>query len=897
MTTSMRFLLPLVIAIFLTSCALQRPQVWEPHERSGLGKVDTKQQPSSTNIVERLIPVRVDREHPSAGNFDLYYFVRMPKTGRAQKSVLFCAGGPGQIVYGPMSGATFADFLTDNGYNVVYFHQRGAGFSQIPASNQYDRFLKTAYAVEDIEAIRRDFLGESGNWDAVIGWSYGTIVAQQYTHFYARNVERLILIGPMSRDKFKNSADAFDDVLKEIRSTDRETLTKIYGSPLFDDLSPEQKQLIVDKIFGSMEEVGIFDRAEEAFGSLQFVIDSYCELKNKNELEKYRLDKYSSEFFQQLRNLRMFGWPRESDIGETNQVRIGHRLKEEILYSHRMIDNCSAQKTDSPGSSKRAFYVIGAYDGINMPFLREWLRNGKQHVVDALRKSGGVANNSRNVNESIGKIGIRDSETIEPWDPAQYKHDQPTLILKGSADTVPAGGASEYLFRNALRGPRTFIEFPGVGHSLDVPEISFNERIILTGTLRAGPLSLRAGGAQQVLGAYKGRNPNEIFKLQLETHDLEQGLKLSGFGIRRRNTNGSLGIVALIENTGTQSVPPKNRKWRINNSLFSGVVDLESPRIDPYSTVLAYGTTTAASLNKERAIRFDKPADLEPALEPLCSQIRFIDDGINKSDYLEIWIQNRSSGPISGTAKSWTVSTNKFSSTFSIDPDDPIEPGQILYTTFGVDGAFLSGLQLVRTEWVNLNPGRDLVGCIQEAGEDKASIFVYNPGDSDSVAGSQEVNIGNSMFTRAYKIDHLSPIPSRKGVVVQLNNPTYNWKQTPVLNGPANLESGLELLGWNVVDENQVSMLIGNNGENSITALAREWVYIDPNEDTLACMTSSALRDCLIYSFLVMSPEVFNNDQDNKLLGILKAEPLPARVCYRDGDEQGYRKPADGSCP
>jgi pimeloyl-ACP methyl ester carboxylesterase len=897
MRTSIRLLVPLVIAIFLTSCALQRPQVWEPHERLGLGKVDTKQKPSSTNIIERLIPVRIDGEHPSAGNFDLYYFVRMPAKGKARKTVLFCAGGPGQIVYGPMSGVTFADFLTDNGYNVVYFHQRGAGFSQIPASNQYDRFLKTEYAVEDIEAIRRDFLGESGNWDAIIGWSYGTIVAQEYTHFYPRNVKRLILIGPMSRHKFKNSGDAFDDVLKEIRSTDRYTLTKIYASPAFDDLSPDQKNLILDKVFGSIEEEGIFDRTEEAFGSLQFVIDSYCELKNKNELEKYRVNEYSSEFFRQLRNLRMYGW-RPEDVSADKQVRIGHRLKEEILYSHRMIDDCSAQQLpDSPGLSTRAFYVIGTYDGINISFLKEWLTNGKQHVVDALKKSGGEANELRNTNEYIGKIGISDSETIEPWDPARYKHDQPTLILKGSADTVPAGRAAEYIFRNALTGPRTFIEFPGVGHSLGVPETVSEP--ILTGTLHPGPLSLPAGGVQQVWGAYKGRNPNENFRVQLETHDLEQGLKLSGFGIRAKNTNGSLDVVALIENTGSQSVARKNRKWRVGNSLFSGIVDLESPRIDPNRAVLVYGTTTAAWL--KRAVDFEKPVNLEPGLERLCSQVRHIDDGSFESDYLEIWIGNKSSGPIDGTAKSWTVVTNQFSSTFGIDPD-PIEPKEIFYAPFvvkeGFKDAFLDGLQLERTEWVTLKPGSKLVGCVQEEGEDKASVFVYNPEDSDSEAGSQTLTIGNSMFTRTYKIDHFYSIPSRQGVVVQLNNPTYRWNQTPVLNGPANLESGVELLGWNVVDEKQVSILIRNNGENSIMAVTREWVYIDPNEKgTLACMTSSALRDCLIYSFLVMSPEAFKNDQDNKLLSMLKAEPLPARVCYRNGDDQGYREPADDTCP
>jgi hypothetical protein len=205
-------------------------------------------------------------------------------------------------------------------------------------------------------------------------------------------------------------------------------------------------------------------------------------------------------------------------------------------------------------------------------------------------------------------------------------------------------------------------------------------------------------------------------------------------------------------------------------------------------------------------------------------------------------------------------------------------------------------LQLERIERVNLKSRRDLVGCIQDEGENKASIFLYNPGDSDSVAGSEELSIANSMFTRTYKIDDLPSISSHKGVIMQLNNPTYKWRQFPILNGPANLESGIELLGWNVADETKISMLMRNNSENPINTAAGQWLYIDPSEDMLACMMSSALRDCLIYSFLVMSPETFKS-QDNKLLGILKAEPIRARVCYRNGDGQDYREPDENGCP
>ena len=132
----------------------------------------------------------------------------------------------------------------------------------------------------------------------------------------------------------------------------------------------------------------------------------------------------------------MFGWRPKDEFSTDDQVRIGHRIKEEILYP-QVIDDCSPLNGhDSPGFSNRAQYVTRTYDGINMPFLREWLRNDKKYVLDALKKSGGEANNLRNVNKYIEKIGITDAETIEPWVPAQYKHDRPTLILKGTADTV-----------------------------------------------------------------------------------------------------------------------------------------------------------------------------------------------------------------------------------------------------------------------------------------------------------------------------------------------------------------------------------------------------------------------------------------------------------------------------
>jgi hypothetical protein len=65
---------------------------------------------------------------------------------------------PGEFVTPKSSENTFAHFLVDNEFNVVFFHLRGTGLSQIPPQTEYDKFLTTSSAVEDIEEIRQDLI-------------------------------------------------------------------------------------------------------------------------------------------------------------------------------------------------------------------------------------------------------------------------------------------------------------------------------------------------------------------------------------------------------------------------------------------------------------------------------------------------------------------------------------------------------------------------------------------------------------------------------------------------------------------------------------------------------------------------------------------------------------------
>jgi len=130
--------------------------------------------------------------------------------------------------------------------------------------------------------------------------------------------------------------------------------------------------------------------------------------------------------------------------------------------------------------SKRAYYVFGAYDGIHASFLKEFGRTKDLEL--ALRASSG-----HDTNPSIDRVGIAHSESPKAWDPAEHSHRVPTLILTGNVDPVTApldegtGDAKSpmpamdpemkdpvsYIFANALKGPKIWIDLPGVGHGLE----------------------------------------------------------------------------------------------------------------------------------------------------------------------------------------------------------------------------------------------------------------------------------------------------------------------------------------------------------------------------------------------------------------------------------------------
>ncbi len=873
--------------------SLSQSKVWRTDERSGL------RLNNSANDIEKLISVRLNSTDPDAndGYFDLYYFVVTPTDGLATKTVLFCAGGPGDIVRGPNSGKTYADFLVHNEYNVAAFHIRGSGFSQIPPSNQFDRFLTTRYAVEDIEAIRKDFLGEDGVWDAIIARSYGTVLAQQYAHYHSDKVRKLILIAPLSRHMFNDSKEAFDAFAEDVYRIHRQSLESIYNSNReefrkeFGELRPDQKRKIIEEIFGTSRNPrrkGIFQRAEDAFGSIQFLLDAYCELKKNGELKRYDLDRLSPKFFQKLRDLRLSG-----SLAGADQFEIGRVIRDEVLWNKRAEDNCLDEGNRHIQGQHRVFYAIGVHDGINPRFLRAWLANDNRDLRDALREIGGEAR----VNEWIEKIGITGDESIEPWDPGKYFHRVPTLILKGEADPVTAGGQAEYIYAKALRGPRTLIEFSGIGHEFALPGAGEeNSRPILSGTARLEPPEIPPGETRSATGPITGRSLNENLRIDLHPpQDLEPGLELAGFGVvvadkindaSKQRDN----FVALIKNTGNHESKSNVTECTISSAYFVGIIRLNIPAIAPGQTQPAFGTVIHGSRNKQREFRLRSESKIEPGLEPFGFKIHAADDT------LSIWLKNKSKKELDPANRKWTI-WNEFSSkTFSID-SEPIKPGELVSVSADLEGLTLDKageLQIIMPEVLT---DCSLNSCIppqEETAERKVSISIWN--EDDTKTFNRETSNGDAskwaFHTRAFSADLSVTLPEK--IAPRSAEKAYGtitgirWNDYLKVTRPMDLEPDLELLGFNIEGKDKLTLLLKNTGTRTIKSSGRDWIYCDPSDagSGSACLNCGNLLSCLIYSFLVMDGQRFNS-QDNKILEIikrrLKKHFVAARIEFGNG--------------
>jgi pimeloyl-ACP methyl ester carboxylesterase len=625
---------------------------WEATERTGFGQ--------SGNYIERLIRVPLNREKKSDGYFDLYYFIGKPLglIGRL-KTVLFCAGGPGKIIR--PEDKNFLEFLIEDNpapYQIVHFHLRGSGFSQIPPPNDFDRFLRTSYAVNDIEEIRKDVLKDEP-WDGIVGYSYGTVLAQQYASRYEKRVRKLILIGPLSMHKFKSVTDrahadqVFDEYTKTVQEIRQTIVDNIFhGNEEFKKLNEAEITIIKTRL------VEVFDKIEDNFSSEQFVADEYEKLKSLGKLKDAGLvndtgQEYSRLFFKKLGELRHIGW-QPTALGGLNErqvaslkviaLELNANLKKKLGTAGREED--SADEDGRADGSYRALYVIRAYDGFRPRFLKEWLARGAisrpnipAEVRAALKKSAGRAG----VNRFIEKIGIGDDKP-KVWDPAidEYNHGVPTLVLKGDADPATAGGQAEHYFEQAITGPRTFIEFKGVGHGFDLPTVDI-EKPFLIGSVRIDPGEFRTGETKEVRGSI-ATVPQVFESDDGDVRKITRSRGRSGLEFEAATILPNGKVSVLLDNNTPQRKDTEKIELVVRHPLYKLKVRLNRSKVPPFSESWVDGTFKVF----DRKIILKAPANLEPELEFIKGS-----EQIDPPDKVSVQIKNKSGHAVKGKPKDW----------------------------------------------------------------------------------------------------------------------------------------------------------------------------------------------------------------------------------------------------
>jgi pimeloyl-ACP methyl ester carboxylesterase len=871
---------------------------WEPEERSALSSIQDN--------AEGLLSLPLDGEN-SKQHFDLYYFVHRPQVKNGFKSVLFCAGGPGQIVRPLDRSLTYADFLSKNGYHVVYFHLRGTGFSQIPSDIQYDPFLSVRYAVRDADALRAHFMGKatgdrSRPWDAIVAWSFGAVIAQEYAEKIPKSVRKLVLISPISRHKFCEKKDVYEDYYRAMLKIYRRALDEIYTSKSevlqneFGDLTSRKRKRILDALFGSEtdpEEIGILKRTEEAFGSISFVIDAYAEI-GESEFKNFRLRKYSQTFYAMLRDLRFYGVNSTDGGGIREKQRlIGKVLRDEILNGELSVIDRATQLDRYSQGSQRAYYSYGVRDGINWMFLRQHRSRGvsANEAVTAVGGQAFVGDPASQVyGKWLSKVTLEPGASIPPWDPADHHHSVPTLILDGQADPVTADGQAMRFFVAGLKGPRTLIRFPGVGHQISIGGTEkehsgeFHARApLISGAIQVDKPEILPGQIKDAVGFAAGCELDVKLRIDLEPpRELRNRVELcasgvvqSGWGGKERNAGN---IIALIKNLTRENISVDNTEWKIYNHFFVGTVKFSAPRIiKPHGIQPVYGVLIDGAKNRQ----------LEFYVEPkkrTNERISLVGFNVVPPSSVELWIHNHSNKTVDEQTREWTIYKRKdFTLDFKVNLPK-LKAGEIKCCDFVVDG-----LNVDPNEVLTVEPPKRLrdkiVACIAapKGSSKRLSLTLWNQGtdgiSTKMLADSGKWQVKCAAFSASIVLDPVN-VESEGIANTRADIVGISWVNCLELRPSTKLQYEVALVSFNILEQDKISMLFENRGQAASGAAQMEWLYADPHADANLSDLSEALNS-LIFSYLVRNPEGFRKLGGDKVLeriaGKFKGEGLEFR--------------------
>lgn len=158
------------------------------------------------------------------------FAVQLREAGVDAGPPLLCLhGGPGMDAAYFFPPDRFGPGLSElaRHHHVIAYDQRGCGGSGVPDVEQP---LALSHHVDDIDAVRQALGFENV---ALLGHSFGTVLALLYALRHSDNVSHLILIGGAPDRSFM---DGYRDAVQELPSDNRAILAELDGEELTNDV-------------------------------------------------------------------------------------------------------------------------------------------------------------------------------------------------------------------------------------------------------------------------------------------------------------------------------------------------------------------------------------------------------------------------------------------------------------------------------------------------------------------------------------------------------------------------------------------------------------------------------------------------------------------------------------
>jgi pimeloyl-ACP methyl ester carboxylesterase len=247
---------------------------------------------------------------------------------------------------------------------------------------------------------------------------------------------------------------------------------------------------------------------ERRYYSVNFVIENYGYLvKNDKSFKEYP---YPYELFVAIKQLQALGRPLPkiafSELAKRIQVdaalTIGYYLtlpRKQLKFTENgkihfqkaaplmrefaeITRNCYFERLEiarkdllrPSGKSYRAYYVFGIHDGISrwiLEIMKQRINLDGFFRGQAIQDLGNrqpVKDDQLVASQLSKNIGVIPTEPIFPWYPGEYRHNVPTLVLRGAADAITAGFQAEDFFEDGVmnKAQSVLLEFPGAGHTI-----------------------------------------------------------------------------------------------------------------------------------------------------------------------------------------------------------------------------------------------------------------------------------------------------------------------------------------------------------------------------------------------------------------------------------------------